>query len=233
MYLSKKGFGLGVYNQSVTVRCTDTHTLNLSIPSPHPHSYIMHATPAWLLERKRECVFDRVCVCVFNRNMQHNRKRKGSLKWNFPTLLFHLFSCSHLSLFHTYTHTHTHIRTSISQSQLPLCPVAPPVSCCHFPVDPISGEHWKTDYGLKQCSIGRREVERDGEGDWEWGWGGRRGWVHLGITNVEQEVVGNRKWWWRRREWLRKSWETLKRKLRLIKIGGKSMGWQKTKKSYS
>lgn len=58
---------------------------------------------------------------------------------------------------------------TIFQSPGPLCPVTLPVSGCQFPVDPISGEHWKTNYVLKQRSIGSREEERDGEDDWEKG----------------------------------------------------------------
>lgn len=80
-------------------------------------------------------------------------------------------------------------------------------------MDPISGEHWKTDYGLKQCSRGRREQERDGEG-----WRGMER-----MTGNEAEVEGqdvhmwglqmrNKRLWEMGggEEWNRKRWEMVK-----------------------
>lgn len=83
------------------------------------------------------------------------------------------------------THTQTHTQTQSFSHNVPFARVTLPVSCCQFPVEPISGEHWNTNYGLKQCSIGCREKEKCEEGSWEW-LGGTKG--------------GNGQWWYRRKE---------------------------------
>lgn len=93
--------------------------LTLTCSFSHPQSYIMHATHAQLLEGERGREHVLLCVCVFDRNMQHNEKSFTFLKWG--PVLSHLSPCPNLAVPNTHT---------IYQSQPPICPVAPPVSCC-------------------------------------------------------------------------------------------------------
>lgn len=135
----KGDFRLGVYEQSVTPHCpahSHSHTCLFFPPSTVIHN---SCNPCTVIGRREG---EHVCppVCVFDRNMQNNKKRKVSLVLNEVQYSSHLFPCANLAW-------HRHKQPS---------PLPCHSYCLLLPSPgPVSSEPRKTDYNNNQCSVGR------------------------------------------------------------------------------